>query len=199
MGGDSAGAVAASKETVQRALLGDPAALVVLLRKHKESLRRIVSIRLTARLARVLDEEGLPDDALRTSLLAAHEGDVVSEAGLVRWMARMVEREVRRRGDGASVEAREPSRSMRFDGGADASESSRARRESSARLVDALVAELEPEELREVLLLRDYCAADWELVRGRLGLASVEAAQALYRRAHERLARHMRSHLRKQV
>jgi len=176
-------------------LLGDPAALGALLRRHKERLRRIVSIRLTARLARVLDEQELPADVLRSSLLAAREGDVASEAGLVRWLARMVEREVRRSVGGAADKAREPSRALRFDRGADPSESSG--REGSARLVDALVAELEPEELREVLLLRDYCAADWELVRARLGLSSVESAQALYRRAHERLARLMRSNLRK--
>jgi hypothetical protein len=66
-------------------------------------------------------------------------------------------------------------------------------------LLDARVAQLEPEEYREVLILRDYCGADWELVRERFSLLSAEAAQELYRRAHEKLARRLRSHLRKQA
>ena len=38
------------------------------------------------------------------------------------------------------------------------------------------MAALEPEEFREALSLRDHCGADWELVRARFGLLSVEAA-----------------------
>ena len=64
--------------------------------------------------------------------------------------------------------------------------------------MDARVAELEPEEYREVLILRDYCGAGWELVRERFGLLSVDAAQELYRRAHEKLARRLRTAIRKQ-
>jgi hypothetical protein len=162
-------------------------------------VRRIVAIRLAARLARILDEEELPDEALRAGLLAAREGELASEAGLVRWLAKLVEREVRRRADGGLGETRERPRTLRFDGDADTADARRTQREDSERLIDARVAELEPEEFREVLLLRDYCGADWELVRERFGLLSVDAAQELYRRAHEKLARRMRLHLRKQA
>jgi hypothetical protein len=114
-------------------------------------------------------------------------------------MAKLVEREVRRRSEGGLGETRERPRTLRFDDGADAPDARRMQREDSERLIDARVAGLEPEEYREVLILRDYCGADWELVRERFGLLSAEAAQELYRRAHEKLARHLRSHLRKQA
>ena len=188
-----------SADLPRRIQQGDSEAFGVLFQRNKERLRRIVAIRLAARLSKILDEEELPEDAMRTGLLAAREGELATEAGLVRWMAKLVEREVRRRGDGGLGETRERPRTLRFDDGADVADARRVQREDSERLVDARVAELEPEEFREVLILRDYCGADWELVRERFGLLSAEAAQELYRRAHEKLARKMRAHLRKQA
>ena len=190
-----------SDDPIPSLLRGDPAALAALLRRHRSRVRRIVAIRLSARLAKILDEEELPIDALRAALLSAREGELQSEAGLVRWMARLVEREVRRRRDDGLGETRERPRTLRFDGDADgdAPDARRQQREDSERLVDARVAELEPEEYREVLILRDYCAADWELVRARFGLLSADAAQELYRRAHEKLALRLRASVRKQA
>jgi predicted transcriptional regulator len=187
-----------SADLPRRIQQGDSEAFGALFRRNKERLRRIVAIRLAARLAKVLDEEDLPDDSLRAGLAGAREGELASEAGLVRWLAKLVEREVRRRGDGLA-ETRERPRTLRFDDGGEPADARRMQREDSERLLDARVAQLEPEEYREVLILRDYCGADWELVRERFNLLSAEAAQELYRRAHEKLARRLRSHLRKQA
>lgn len=195
--GEPLGGATWSTDLGQRIQQGDSAALDALFRRNKERLRRIVAIRLAARLAQVLEEEELPEDALRAGLLAAREGELASEAGLVRWLAKLVEREVRRRADPGLGGTRERPRTLRFDDGADPADARRVQREDSERLVDARVAELEPEEFREVLILRDYCGADWELVRARFGLLSVDAAQELYRRAHEKLARRLRATVRK--
>jgi hypothetical protein len=163
------------------------------LRRHRDRLRRIVSIRLTVRLARMLEEGGPGEEALRAALLAARERGFDSEAELLACLASVVERELLQRGEGAPREAREPPRSLRLSAENDLCETRVAEREDLERLVDARVAALEP-ELREVVLLRDYCGADWELVRARLDLMSLDAAQALYRCAHERLARRVHSH-----
>ena len=64
-------------------------------------------------------------------------------------------------------------------------------------LVDSYIEELQPAELREVLLLRDYFGASWAEIRTALRRASDEEAIALYREAHERLRRRMRPHLEK--
>ena len=196
--GDPLGA-AWSEDLPRRIQQGDSEAFGAFFRRNKERLRRVVAIRLAARLAKVLDEEELPDEAMRTGLVAAREGELATEAGLVRWMAKLVEREVRRRSEGGLGETRERPRTLRFDDGEDVADARRMQREDSERLIDARVAGLEPEEFREVLILRDYCGADWELVRERFNLLSAEAAQELYRRAHEKLARRLRSHLRKQA
>jgi hypothetical protein len=183
-------------ELVQRLREGDSAALGVLLRRHRDRLRRIVAVRLAVRLARVLEEEGLPDEIVRAAV-GGLGSEAPSEAEVVRWLARLVEREVRRRPEGSLGETREPARTLRIDElGADHAQSEREDRE---RLLDARVAGLEPAELREVLLLRDYCGADWELVRAKLGLLSVESAQELYRRAHAQLARRLRPPVRRQA
>jgi hypothetical protein len=184
------------EELVQRVKEGDPAALGVLLRRHKDRLRRIVAVRLAVRLARVLEQEELPEEVVRAAL-GGLAPEASSEAEVVRWLARLVEREVRRRPEAALGETREPARTLRLDElGADHAQSEREDRE---RLLDARVAGLEPAELREVLLLRDYCGADWELVRAKLGLLSVESAQELYRRAHAQLARRLRPQVRRQA
>lgn len=189
-GAETQTGLSSSTRLTQRALEGDPVALAEFQNRHKERLRRIVSIRLAARLARVLEEE-LPDESVRGALLGRREADLATEADLVRFLAQLVEREVRRRSDRPAQGPHAHPRTLRFDD-PDTHDPSRARREGQERILDARVAALEPRECREVLLLRDYCGAEWDLVRAHLGLLSIEAAQALYRRAHEALARRMR-------
>lgn len=179
---------------VQRAIQGDGEALNELLHRHRSRVRRIVTIRFAARLARLLDEDGLSEETARTALLGLREGEAAGEASWIRLLARLVEHELRRRASAALGQTRAARRTLRLDGERDPRTS---QREDLERVVDARVAELEPEEFREVILLRDYCGAEWELVRARLGLLSVESAQELYRRAHERLTRRMRPSLRK--
>lgn len=177
-------------EIARRALLGDSEALNGLLRRHRERVRRIVSIRCAARLMRLLDEEGLSEETVRAGGLGLREDEAGGEAGWIQLLARLVERELRRGGSAARGGTRAGRRNLRVQ---DESDPDAMRRQDLERIVDARVAELEPEELREVLLLRDYSGAEWELVRVRLGLLSVEAAQGLYRRAHEALGRLVRA------
>ncbi len=181
-------------EIARRALQGDSEALNGLLHRHRERVRRIVTIRFAARLARLLDEEGLSEETARAGLLGLGGEEVAGEAGWIGLLARLAERELRRRGGAGLGETRAARRTLRLDGEGDPRAT---KREDLERVLDARVAELEPEELREVLLLRDYCGADWEAVRARLGLLSVEAAQELYRHAHARLAQGMRANVRR--
>lgn len=181
-------------EIARRALLGDSEALNGLLQRHRERVRRIVAIRCAARLTRLLDEEGLSEETARAGILGLREDAAVGEAGWIQLLARLVERELRRRGSATPGATRAVRRTLRLQGENDPHALQRLDLE---RVIDARVAELEPEELREVLLLRDYSGAEWELVRARLGLLSIEAAQELYRRAHEALARLVRPNPRK--
>lgn len=173
-------------DLAERALQGDKAAIVEVLLRHRERIRRIVSIRLAVRLARILDEDELLEGALRSALLGLGDEHATSEPDLVRILAQVVEREVRRRGDVGPGESGVARRTLRFD---DQQPPRQVQREDLERIVDARVASLEPAEFREVLILRDYCGASWDLVRVRIGALSVEAVQELYRRAHERLTR----------
>lgn len=190
---------APSRELFRRLQEGDAEALGSLVRRHKDRLRRIVAVRLAVRLARVLESEELPDEAVRAALAGLGDAEVASEAEIVRWLARLIEREARRRPEGLG-ETREAARTLRLQSeGARDLDAHHAERQDRERLLDARVAELEPAELREVLLLRDYCGADWELVRAKLGLLSTDAAQELYRRAHAHLARRIRAQARRQA
>jgi hypothetical protein len=174
-------------------LQGDSDALDELLALYKDRVRRIVSIRFAGRLARLLDE-GLSSEGAREALLGLREEDLASDASWIGLLVKLVDRELALSAGATLGEAREERRTLRFE---DDLDSGKARREDLERVVDTCVAELQPRECREVILLRDYCGADWDLVRSRLGLLSVEAAQDLYRRAHERLARRMRPNIRR--
>lgn len=175
-----------SGETLRRILAGDQAAFARVLQRHRHRIRRIVTVRLAVRLARILEDGELPLESLRTAAHDLGTGDL-QEPQLVRWLAKVVEREVRRRADSGLGETLDAQRTLRLDLPEPTSRS--REREDKERLIDARVAELEPPELREVLILRDYCGSDWELVRARLGLVSVEVAQELHAVAHARLAR----------
>lgn len=175
-----------SGETMRRILAGDRAAFARALQRYRHRIRRIVTVRLAVRLARILEEAELPLESLRTAPHDLGQGEL-QEAQLVRWLARVVEREVRRRSDVGLNETQDPRRTLRLDLPEPAPRASE--REDKERLIDARVAELEPPELREVLLLRDYCGADWELVRTRLGLVSIDVTKELHSVAHARLAR----------
>ena len=175
-----------SGETLRRILAGDRAAFARVLQRHRHRIRRIVTVRLAVRLARILEEGELPLESLRTAAHDLGSGDL-QEPQLVRWLAKVVEREVRRRSDSGLSETQDPQRTLRLDLPEPAPRSNE--REDKERLIDARVAELEPPELREILLLRDYCGCDWELVRARLGLVSIDVARELHAVAHARLAR----------
>lgn len=190
---------------VRRAQQGDLLALRDLLWSYRGRLRRIVGIRTGSRLYSLLEAEELLQDAYLLAMRKLGDLECSDHAGILQWLARIAESQVRSKFDYFLGQRRaQATMQLRVSTGAHASEhgdpggppSPRDElRIEFERLVDALVEELDPPALREVLLQRDYCASDWQTVCSTMNLASVEAAQELYRVAHEKLRRRLRPHL----
>lgn len=180
---------------------GSVEALGELFWRYRHRLRRILSVQLGARLRAFLEANEVPQGIYLEAMERIGELDLESHSAILCWLARIADDELRRK-VGPELE-RKPGtgRSIRFhadDGGAAILETGGPQgtvREEFERLLDSYVERLEPSDCRQAILLRDYYGGDWEFVREQLGLASVEAARDLYRRAHEKLRTLMRPHL----
>ncbi len=194
-----------SLELASRAQGGDLAALRELLWSYRERLQRAVSIRTGARLRAFLEADDLLQDAYLLAMRKLGDLQLTSHAAILLWLARIAESQVRSKldyflGRREPEEARalrlgDPSRGVTEIALSGTASPRAALRAEFERLVDSYVEQLEPSELREVLLLRDYFGADWEAIRAALGRDGVEEVRSLYRQAQEKLRRRLRPHL----
>ena len=193
--------IALTVELARRAQEGDRTALDQLLLSYKDRLRRLVAIRLGARLRRFLEEEEVFADSLDAARRELDDTDLRTHAGILEWLVSIAEHQLASPIEAPVSRRLSSTRSLRLEGlGTESPETlaaRRAQREELERLIDSKVEQLEPREYREVMLLRDYSGGDWEFVRERMGLLSVEAAQELYRRAHTSLQQLVRPYLKR--
>jgi len=133
--------------------------------------------------------------------------EVRHEAGLIHWLAKIAESEIRAAADRRRTAKRDPRREVAWQHVRDGLESGSLRLEPAtpetlpllklekaefAALVEQCIAEL-PEAQREVILLRDYEGGSWEFVAEHLGVKSPDAARMLYGRAKLALVKALRS------
>ena len=189
-------------ELARRLRAGDRAALQELLVTHGALLRRIVRVRALARLRALLASAEPPPGFREACERQFRSSDPESAAEVLEWIARLAEawmgaeRERPRRAHGADSGIL---RLVFGDRPGNMTSTSRAAhaalRAEFEELVDSQVETLEPAELREVLLLRDYLGMSWEAIQSALGRPSPEETRALYRNAHDELKRRMRPYL----
>jgi len=188
----------------RRARTGDQAALTELFTRFQEPLRRIVRIRMGARLRHTSGLESL--DVVQQTFTKAwtklDEFEPRSERAVLSWLARIAERQIHdeydkgraaKRGGGTTTSLEQllgsrPGSSQGLDPAADDSlPDHRAERAELCRIVDEAVQELD-DHYREVILLRTYGDADWDEVARLIDAPSIKAAQAVHFRARARLA-----------
>lgn len=195
-----------SIELVQRIQGGDGDAMNELFERYRPRLRRIVSVQLGARLQRHLDEDDILQDVFLVAARKLAEFQPSSQRSLLQWFAKIALNEVRNRVAFHAAEKRADDQEVRLVrdsatqgavrvAGGEPSPSQQALRAELEQLVDAAVQKLEPPEYREVILLRDYSAEEWESVRAQLERPTLAAVQELYRRAHQKLRERLRKHI----
>lgn len=188
---------------------GDEAALNDLLRRYEDRLKRIVRIRLSAKLRRCVETVDIVQETFQSAIKHIGDLEMRSTASIMQWLSRIAENQmhdVHRRFYG---QKRDRTREVRLaDGGRLADDSSpgfvaatnevtpdeQVATDEIRKIVDDAVAEL-PDDYREVIMLRTYYGGSWEFVAQQIGRPNADAARQLHRRARIRLSRIMQGRL----
>jgi RNA polymerase sigma-70 factor (ECF subfamily) len=186
-----------STDLVTRAKQGDQDALNELLVVHQEPLRRIVRVRLGARLRRKVESMDIVQEALMVAAKNIHKEEFQSSAAIRNWLARIAEHKITDAHDYFTAQRREPAReqsvnvvingeSVGWDvPGQGPSPHSNMAGSELFEIVDEAMTELS-EDHREVILMRQYCGAGWSEIASSIG-RTLAATQELHRRGWERL------------
>jgi len=189
--------VSESVDLAQKAHAGDRSSLDKLLRRYQERLRRIVRIRLGARMRANLESMDIVQEAMIVASRKIETADLRSSGAILNWLARIAERKIHDAHDYQTAQRRDRRRetplqvvisgeSVGWEPPDEASSpSTRAEREEVSDIVDETLIELSDDH-REVIVLRHYCGVEWDEAAKMLG-RSVPAAQELHRRAWDRL------------
>lgn len=188
----------ASMVLLRRLQDGDETALSALIERYRERLLRVVRIRLGPPgrgLRRVLESSDILQETWKAALAGVGDLRVEGDADLLNWLARIATNEIRDQLDRMHTQRRSIEREVSLEDTSAEQQAdpspmpdARAERAELAEVLDAGLAEL-PEHYREVVLLRDYCGADWPTIAAKLGRESVHATQQLHQRAWIRLRR----------
>lgn len=194
-----------SVDLLAQAQAGDDGALNELIERYHERLLRIVRIRLGSSgggLRRFLESADVVQETWRAALRGLQDLRVSGDADLLNWLARVATNEVRDLLDRVRAQRRSLERERLLDSASRAApaDSAPGPSEDAARteireILDEAIAALS-EDYREVVLLRDYCGADWETITAHLGRPTVHATQQLHQRAWIQVRRHAGPRLR---
>lgn len=189
---DPADPVTRSVELLRRARAGERSALNRLFERYYGRLRRIVRVRLGPALRRQVDSAEILQETFAAAVKDLERFEIREEASLIHWLGRIAHHRIleaaRRAERGVGRERLhdppETDRPGRRDAVPDTSPTpseAAAHREEAARLercLDGL-----PEAERELILLRDYAGASWQLVAEATGRPSADAARMAHSRA----------------
>lgn len=201
--------VTESMRLVEEAQGGNREALNELLRRYEPRLSRIVRIRLSSKLRRVVDTVDIIQETYRSAFGKIDSLELRSTASILQWLSRIAEnqmidthrhfygakrdrtREVPLQGGGRSGDSSTDSPGF-LPASPDASPADAVSQKELHAIVDEAVAEL-PDDYREVIMLRTYLGGSWEFVTQEMGRPNAEATRQLHRRARIRLSRLVRS------
>jgi len=209
-GGQNLPNLTKSVELVFQVKRGDHSALNELFRRYLPRLRRVVRIKMGPRLRQYLDPDDLVQETYMVAMSKVSELEIRSQASIMQWLTKIAEYQIRNKISYIQAQKRDPSRErhirtgdppssetnisgvvVQHEGPTPSQILSRAELEE---LIDACVERLEPQDYREVILLRDYYGSDWDSIREQMDRPTVEAARELHRRAHSKLREKMRKY-----
>jgi len=190
-------------DLVREAKSGDAEALNRLFGRYYERVRRIVRLRLGARLRTRLDSSDILQDTFAAAVTAFDRFELRDEGSVINWLSRIAERQVLAAADHFGAQKRSAAREVPLAGphvgdetsaiGLDPSATGLAPRDAAEkaeliRLIEERLAEL-PESYREVILLRNYAGMSWDDVARETGRPSADAARMMHAKAIIELSR----------
>jgi RNA polymerase sigma-70 factor (ECF subfamily) len=187
-----------SLDLVLRAQQGDHGALNRLCERYYDRVRRIVRLRLGARLRESVDSGDILQETFLAAVRSLDSFEMREEASLINWLSRLAERQIIAAADYHGAKKRDNRRNVTLSGAIGDTQNLRApltfpdardRRPLDAiasqeeqRIVEGCLEQL-PEEYRELILLRNYAGASWESVAEETGRPSAAAARMMHARA----------------
>ena len=194
-----------SIELVHKAQGGDGGALERLFDRYYARVRRIVRLRMGRDLRRSVDSGDILQDTFFAAVRSFDTFEVRDEASLINWLSKLAERQIltaaARYGAGKRDKKREV---LLSEAGSDSEGSVPFELEASTQaplenlseaeqttIVEACIHEL-PEDVRELIILRDYAGASWETVARETGRPSAAAARMMHARALIELGKRVR-------
>jgi len=190
-------------DLLRSAQKGDKEALNRLLERYYERVRSIVRLRLGSRLRQRVESS----DILQETFIAAVESfdhfELRDEASFINWLAKIAERQVLAAADHHNAQKRNPSREVSLHRDDENSDlridpvasgllppDQLANREQTA-MVEACIATL-PEAYRELIILRNYAGASWDVVAAQTQRPSAAAARMMHAKAIVELGKAVR-------
>jgi RNA polymerase sigma-70 factor (ECF subfamily) len=193
-----------SIELVRRARNGDDDALDRLFRRYYDRVRRIVRMRLGARLKGRLEEEDILQDTFIAAVEHFDRFELRDDASLIQWLSRLAYTRMLAAADFHGAQKRGAGRVISGWGGFEDSSviskeladriegpSERAARDELKSIVEDCISELAP-DYRELILLREYVGMSWEQIAAETQRSSADAARMTHSRAMLDLARRVR-------
>ena len=194
-------------ELVGRLKKGDRAAMNELFRRYQPRLRRVVGIKMGGWLRARCDPDDIVQDACVVAMEKLGDFELRGHASVLQWLTRIAEYQISNKIAYHRALQRDSVRERRLSTGDPSSSdilpgpavadpgptpSQVHLRSELETILDECVGEIEPDDYREIVLMRDYYGADWETIRRQLGRPSLEAVQELHRRAREKLRERLR-------
>src|SRR5262245_56795480 len=187
-----------SLDLVLRAQEGDQEALNRLCERYYDRVRRIVRLRLGARLRETIDSGDILQETFMAAVRSLDSFEMREEASLVNWLSRLAERQIIAAADYHGAKKRDRRRNVSLTASIGDSQSVRTMStlpddraplpleatasEEEQKIVEDCLQRL-PEEYRELILLRNYAGASWETVAEETGRPSAAAARMMHARA----------------
>ena len=180
---------------------GDGPAVNEFLRRYMPRLLRVVRIRMGPLLRRHIDPEDIVQEVciIAVDKLPSFEAD--QRASILHWLTKISDHVISNKREMVLAQKRDPRKERRIasDDPSSVSQSGvllrdrgptpsqvYSRREQD-ELIDECVEALEPEAYRQIILMRDYCDADWDSICKELDRPTVDSARELHRRARTKL------------
>lgn len=191
-----------SMDLVVLAQEGDKNALNDLLERYEPRLRRVVRIRLGARLRNHMESGDIVADAYIVAFQKIGDLELRTSASILQWLSTIAEHKIKDANDYFSAQKRDTRREVPLEAkssgdnattfqldlaSGDTSPEDKAYKGEIRDLLDEAMVDLSDEH-REVILARDYFGGSWDYVAEQLKrTGNVHSTQELHRRAWTKL------------
>jgi RNA polymerase sigma-70 factor (ECF subfamily) len=189
--------VTQSLDLVLRAQEGDREALNRLFSRYYERVRRVVRLRLGAKLRESMESGDILQDTFCQAVRSFQNFEMREESSLINWLARLAERQIIAKADYHGAKKRDHERDVTWSDSSTTSDSAHGRiahADGSTKILDKIVSNEEqaileramdrlPGEYRELIIQRHYEGASWEAIAESTERPSAAAARMMHARA----------------